>query len=240
MQHIGVLDSLVGDEAFGDRDDLVGAMRSEAGLATGPHGILDPRAPPQTIGMTGQLLDHGVDREAGEVSKLLSDNGRLELALGRDSDVLEVAATTSARPGIRAWWYDAIRGRPDDLDGVRPQESVTRLPLRDLGDHLLTREGMAHEEDATVVPSDAVSPVGNRADRDDHAVTDPELTLGGTQGHGVPRRTSPAIGRSSMRSSAPSDEANCQGTLDTMTPGVKSKRVRRRSALWLWRICSHQ
>lgn len=215
-------------------------MRSEAGLATGPHGILDPRAPPQTIGMTGQLLDHGIDVKAGEMSELLPHDSRLEIALCRERNMLEVAAAAPAWPGIPTRRGDAVWGRAANLDGIRPQESVTRLPLRDLGDHLLTREGMAHEEDATVVPSDAVSPVGNRADRDDHAVTDPELTLGGTQGHGVPRRTSPAIGRSSMRSSAPSDEANCQGTLDTMTPGVKSKRVRRRSALWLWRICSHQ
>ena len=70
-------------------------------------------------------------------------------------------------------------------------------------------------------------------------VTDGEAGAVPVGGHASPRRTSPATGPS-IRSSTPSEEASCHGTEDTMTPGVKRSRVRRRRALWLCSTCSHQ
>jgi len=77
--------------------------------------------------------------------------------------------------------------------------------------------------------------VGDGSDLELDLVADAELA--GRAGH-LPSRTEPAVGPSS-RSSWPSDERSCHGTLATMTPGVKSSRPLSRRALWLCSRCSY-
>ncbi len=54
------------------------------------------------------------------------------------------------------------------------------------------------------------------------------------------RSRRPSSGAACARSSSPSEEVSCQGTLATITPGVYCSRVFSRSALWLCSTCSHQ
>src|SRR4029078_1249211 len=94
---------------------------------------------------------------------------------------------------------------------------------------------MPHEDHAAVVPGHAVAAVGDLADL--------RLELGADQRHALvahsPRLTDPTPWPS-KRSSTPSDDCSCQGTLATITPGVKYSRLFRRSALWLCNSCSYQ
>ena len=190
------------------------------------EGELGAGAPSQALPVARDRRHGDVDGAAGQSRELLAHHLCLEATLRRQRDVLEVAA--AAATGIPAGRAHPVRGGEEHLDGIGPQEAVTDSTFGDLRDDPLTREGMADKEHAPLVAGDAMSPVGDRADLDLDAVPDGQVP------HQDPRRTSPAIGRfSSSRSRAWSEPSSCHGTLETMTPGVKSSRARSRRALWL-------
>ncbi len=226
------------DPAAVDRHDLVRPVPAKPRPAVGTHRELDPGPPAQPVGVARHRLHLDVDLETGEPGQLLADHPGLEPALGSEPDVLEVAAT--ARPGAapRARRHDPVRRRLEHLERVGPDEPGPRPDLGDPGEDALPRQGVPHEEHLPVVPGHTVPTVGERGDLDRDLVADGEPGSRGRR-HRSPRRTSPTTGPS-IRSSMPSDDASCQGTEETMTPGVKSSRVRSRRALWLCSSCSHQ
>ena len=92
---------------------------------------------------TAQRVDL-VRGQPTEPGQLLAHDGRLQFALGRRLDVLEVAAAAAIRSGVRARRRDPVRRtRSQDLDGVGPQ--VTLALLGDLGEHPLAGQGVADE-----------------------------------------------------------------------------------------------
>ena len=156
--------------------------------------------------------------------------------------MLEVAARRTG-PG-RHTGTAARPGAGDASSTSTASAAHEALPLLGLGDaraHPLARERVPDEDDPALVPGDAVPAVGDGPDVDVDLVADGELA--GLCSAGVshsPRRTAPTDGAVEALLLTPSDDASCQGTLATMTPGVKSSRALSRSALWLCRTCSHQ
>ncbi len=213
-------------------------MPTQPGAARAVDGELDAGAPRQPTDVTGHGLDLDVLVEAGQPAQLLAHHLGLEPALRGEVDVLEVAAAARAGPGPRARRLDPVGRGGVDPDRVGPHEACPGPHLGDPGQHPLPRERVPDEEDLAVGARDPVPPVRERGDLDLDLVADGQARPLG-RGHRSPRRTSPTTGPS-IRSSAPSEDASCHGTDDTMTPGVKRRRVRSRSALWLCRICSHQ
>ena len=100
-------------------------------------------------------------REAGEPLERVGD----PLCLGRElrvvGEVLEAAA--AAGRVVRAGRVDALRPRPEDLDGERLR--VAALHLRHPRPDRVAGEAAADEDDESVQPRDAVPAVGERVDR---------------------------------------------------------------------------
>ena len=193
---------------------------------------------PRPASSPGRDSTHDVDLLLGQPGELLADHGDLELALMGDGDVLEVAAAAPARAGIRARRGDPVRAGLEHLHAVGPDEPLALTRLGDLGVDPLTGQRVADEDDPALVPRDAEPAVGHRAHLEGDDVADGEGSGRGRSGGHCPRRTEPAVGPSN-RSSWPSEEASCHGTLATMTPGVNSSRPLRRRALWLCSTCSY-
>ena len=209
----------------------------------GTRGInreLGPGPPANPLIVTGERLDVDVDVEPGQTFELFHHHSGFQLPLVRELTVLPVAsaALASARePAARR--HPVLRG-VKHLDGVPEQEPVVRPARGDAHSHGLAGQGMTHEHHPVVIPRDAVATMGDLADL--------RLELRADQRHPrvvllllahSPRLTEPTIGPS-RRSSAPWEERSCQGTLVTITPGVKCRRPLSRNALWLCNSCSYQ
>ena len=123
-------------------------MTPEAHGAAAVDRHADPRAPAQPVHVAGHRLDLDFDLQAGQARQLFGDPEGLEPPLGREVDVLEVAAAAASGPGVRAGRRDAVGGGGQDLDGVRPQ--VGGRFRGDPGPHPLAGEGMADEHDLAV------------------------------------------------------------------------------------------
>ena len=97
-----------------------------------------------------RLHEH-VDVEACETRELFPDDIALQAPLGRQQDVLEVAAPAAPRPGPGAGRRDPLGRTLQDLDGVAARVSVARAPLGDQDADPLARQGVADEHHAALV-----------------------------------------------------------------------------------------
>ena len=214
-------------------------MPAQSGRSLAVDGELDPGAPAQPVAVAGDRLDLHGDVQARQPRELLADHAGLEAPLLRQVDVLEVAAPAQAGAGIRAGRLDPVLARLEHGHRVAAHEALTLLGLGDAHADALAREGVPDEDDPALVAGHAVPAVGDGSDLDLDLVADGELAGLARGRRHSPRRTAPTEGPS-KRSSWPSDDSSCQGTLATITPGVKSSRDLSRSALWLCRTCSYQ
>ncbi len=245
------------------RHDRVRTMCPKTGATTIIDVVAHPRAPAEALGGVGSVgrLNHASPVDSRQSAQLLSDDLGLQPALRSEIDVLEVAASAHARTGDLARRSDPIRTGPQNLHRICPPETIMAV-VGDPDQHLLTRQGVPDEYHPALVPSDAVSAVGDRAHLDraqqsplpralrrtDPSATRPARRVGGSQSAAVATRLAPQIptgrvltrGLPRSRCSALLEDLRRYGTEVTMTPGVKSKRPFNRSALWLCRICSHQ
>ena len=212
----------------------MGSVPPQPDLALRRDRELGAGAPAQAVLAAGQRLDVHRPLQPRQARQLLADHCRLQLPLGRQIDVLEVAA--AAARGIHTRGGNPAWGRRAHLDGIGAHEAAAGADFGHLGDHPLPRQGMPHEEHLPLVPGHAMPAMRDRADLDLDPVTDLQSD---SHRHHSPRRTSPGAGPLST-GSWPAEDRNCQGTLATITPGMKRSRVFSRSALWLCKICSHQ
>ncbi len=147
---------------------------------------------PSVVARDGLHLDGPVD--LGDAAQLLLDELRLQPALGRQVDVLEVAAAAAAGTGVRAGRHDPVRRRLQHLDGVGAQEvgGLAGDPCADP----LPRQAVPDEDDPAVGrPADA------RATGGDAAQLEVEQ-LAHERSSTVGRRESPGAGPSSSCRSA--------------------------------------
>ncbi len=190
-------------------------------------------------------MDVDLELGAGEPGELLAHDGRLELTLVGERGMLEVAPSADAFCGVATGRRHPVGRGPHHLDGIRSDEPVTDPALGHPSHDPLPRKCVPDEHHLALVPRDAVATVRDgshveRPLRPDEAGSARRSLPGSATAHVPPPRTEPGMGGMSIQSrSAPSEEASCHGTLTTITPGVKSSRALRRSALWLWRTCSH-
>ena len=223
-----------------DREDVVGAVPAQPGAALASTANSTRVRQPSPSRVARDRLDLHVHVQARQPRELLADDAGLEAPLLRQVDVLEVAAAAQAGAGIRAGRLNPVLARLEHGSTASPR--TKRSPLLGLGDahaHTLARERVPDEDDPALVAGDAVPAVGDGPDLDVDLVADGELAGLARGRRHSPRRTAPTEGPS-KRSSWPSDDSSCQGTLATITPGVKSSRDLSRSALWLCRTCSYQ
>ncbi len=142
------------------------AVLAQAGGPTVIHGVLHPGAPSQAVVVARNGLDDHGYVEPGQTLQLLTHYERLQLALAGNRDMLEVAATTQVRSGERTGSLDPVGRGSEDLDGVAAQELGLVVALRDLHDHLLVGERVTNEDHPTLVSSDKVTLMRDRADLD--------------------------------------------------------------------------
>ena len=119
------------DEAVVDRHHVVRAVLAQAGQPS----LVDARTAPGSASRgpswsPGHRLDRHVHVEPGEPLQLLAHDRRLQRPLGRERDVLEVAAAARVRARERAGRGDPVGRRLEHLDGVGPQEPVALLRPR--------------------------------------------------------------------------------------------------------------
>ena len=88
-----------------------------------------------------------VGLEPAEPDQLLAHYLRLQGALRRQRNVLEVATTAQPRPGDRARRLDPVRGRRLDRDRVAAPVPVLVGALGDLDDHAFTGQRVTDEHD---------------------------------------------------------------------------------------------
>ncbi len=145
--------------------ELVGAVAPEPDLATPTHRHPHPAAPAEARGVPGDLLDHHLTLQAGHPGQLFLDPRRLEPALGSERDVLVVAATTAARPGVRARGVDPVGRGLHDGHGICPQ--VGAADLGHPGPDPLTGQRVPDEDDPPVRrPGHAAAAGRHRADQE--------------------------------------------------------------------------
>ena len=181
-----------GDQAVVDGDDVVRAVLPHASAATRGGRVALTGPPAQPVLVAGDRLDDqaGDQRvlcgQATQADQLLAQHRRLQLSLGGQGDVLEVAAAAEAGTGVGARRNDPFRCGRDHRDRVPAPEPVAGRSLGDLDDDLLTGEGVAYEDDAGALPGrasldlhagDEVAAVGDRADLDLEATADVRLAL---------------------------------------------------------------
>jgi hypothetical protein len=181
----------VGDQAVVDGDHAARAVGAETPLPLGCVRPLHPGAPAEAFLVAGHRLDGDVDIEAGEPTKLLGDNGSLEIPLCGEGCVLEVAASAQARTRDGAGSRHPIRRRREHGDGVTAPEPVAVVALGDLHDHRLAGQAVPGEDHARLglgQSNDAVATMGHRADGRLEALSDPRasafLACPGTTSHG--------------------------------------------------------
>lgn len=143
---------------------VVGSQACVTGIVDGvPHAS----APSQALEVPGHRLD--LQRMpplcglASDPRELLGDHAGLDVALPRETYVLPVA--TTAASGIGAGWQDAVRRRHDDGDRARPDESAMIRHMGDLDADLLSGDPATDKDDESVVPSDGLTTVCHRRDR---------------------------------------------------------------------------
>ena len=177
---------LDGDQAVVDRHHVVRAVLAQAASAVAGRDELGAGAPAQSVHVTGHRLHHepgdqGVGGiEAGQPDQLLAHHGGLQVALGGQGDVLEVATSAESRSGDRAGRGDPVSRRLEHLDGVTTPEPVTVGALGDLDDHPLPRDRVPGEDHTGLglgQPDDAVAAVGHRTDLGVEALADARLAL---------------------------------------------------------------
>jgi len=221
---------------------------TQPGVTARVHGELHASPPTQPVALPRSGFDDHLAVQAGESAQLFGDDGRLEGPLRRKVDVLPVATAAASGPRVRASARDTVGRGSRDLHGVGPQETVALATFGHDRADTLPRQAMPHEDHAPVVPGDAEATMCNRADIQLQLGADETGTAleratraggipgsaapaGGRGGHGAMLPARLVIGRSCQSSSSwPSDERSCQGTLATMTPGMKLSRTRRRRA----------
>ena len=217
------------DQAVVDLDDVTRAVHPQAVGAAGEVDVLHAGPPTQAqidVGVVaGDRFHHEVGHErvgrieVSQPHELLADDGRLQLALGRERDVLEVAAAAEVGTGVLAGRRDPVWRGGQDRHGVAAPEPVSLGALGDLDDHLLAGQCVPGEHDPALPrkPDDEVAAVRDRPDHGGEPLTHPGsapcLALTRVAGHrlahqrGVrrplpegsrmvcPRRTSPARSR---------------------------------------------
>jgi hypothetical protein len=171
------------DPAVVDPDQLAGPVLAQPQAAVGQPVEPHPGPVAQPVLVTRHGLDHHVALQPGDPAQLLLHDARLEPALGRDVDVLEVAAATPARAGVGARPDHTVRRLLVDRHRVPAQEPVADRPLGQPDRHPLARERVPHEDDDPAdvghlrrQPRDAGAAVREGADLDlvlgaDHRAT---------------------------------------------------------------------
>lgn len=164
------------DHAVVDRLDLVRAVAAQADRAVLVDGELHAGAPLRhlpgrqlvALGRHHGAVPAGFLRgEPREPLQLLGDDLALEAALGAGLGVLPVAAAALAGAGVRAGGLHAVLGGVEHGDRVGAQVAGVHVALGDLGDDLLTGQGVTDEQHAAVLgPGDAVPAVRHGADLD--------------------------------------------------------------------------
>ena len=131
------------------RLDVVGPVAVEPDLARRSTANLHPGPPPQPGRSALDLLDLHLAVHSGQPAQLLDHQRRLQTALGRQGDVLEVASPAPARAGMGTGRRHTIRRRLDHLDGVGPEERGGGPG--DLGHHPFAGQRVADEHHPPVV-----------------------------------------------------------------------------------------
>ena len=163
--------------------------------------------------VTVHRLHHDVALDAGQALQLLGDDRRLELPLRGGLGVLEVAAAAQTRPRPRARGLATAGRRGVDPDGVGGEVSTAAADPGDRGRDPLTGQGVPDEDDAALVPGDAVTAVRDRTDVELQAVPD--------IGHGA---SSSSLGPSAGRGRDPLLRALIASLTSAQCSGFSARR----------------
>ena len=173
-------DRRAGDGALVDVLEPVRAVAAEPDRATAVDGGAHPAAPAQPVGVTGDRLHLDRPLQPRQALQLLGDAERLQAPLRPELHVLEVAATASARPGVRARRLHAVGGGGQDLDRVGPQ--VGGRAGRHLGPDPLPGQAVADEDHLPVGGPRHAAPAGGDGA---HLELEEGLDLGAGHGRGA-------------------------------------------------------
>src|ERR1035437_7577166 len=114
---------------LGHLDDVVRTVSTQAELARRSHLVAHPGAPSES-----RLRRHGLDVAAplvaAEAAQLLRDHLSLQLALGRQGGVLQVAPAPTTRTDHRTWRRNSARGGLEHADSITTCVALVRV-LRD-------------------------------------------------------------------------------------------------------------
>ena len=142
------VDGAHGERAARDADEVVAAVPAHREPSRAIGREADPRARAESGVVGGDRLDLDVEVEARERAQLVPHATRLERALGRDRDVLVVAAAAAPRPGVGAGRRDAVGRGLEHLGDVRARPG--RVLLGHLGQHPLALDPVADEHHPAV------------------------------------------------------------------------------------------
>jgi hypothetical protein len=104
--------------------------------------------PTESCAVTWHAFDVHAPLDAGDPVQLLDHAGRLQLALRRQRDVLEVTPATASGPGVLAWWLHAIGRSTKNFRRIGAEERGRGR--RDLCHDPLSGNRMAHEDDSPI------------------------------------------------------------------------------------------